>query len=137
MMMDENWAKLMSPFPFFYQLRPLMGKYPDTFKILSTRNVASIVRTLEYFEMTGIEVFGQEQIREYGSKLDVAIHMKWLDGSRYVAYIDDMNSHLEPFESAVDFCIHADWGYDKSQANSYTQGQAFQVLSGILRIAYE
>ena len=140
MMKAPHWAKLMSPYPFFYQLRPLLVKYPDTFRILSTRNRASIRRTLEFFDAALIDIHGQEDIREHGSKLGVARHNRWLEGEagqRYVVYIDDMNSHLEPFEAEVDFCIHAGWGYDVGHADSYTQGQALQIISGLLRVAYE
>ena len=49
----------MSPYPFFYQLRPLLMKYPETFKILSTRNKASIQRTLEFFEATGVRLIDE------------------------------------------------------------------------------
>ncbi|WP_067065723.1 hypothetical protein [Roseateles chitosanitabidus] len=137
MIKDPDWAKLMSPYPFFYQLRPLLMKYPQTFKILSTRNKASIQRTLEFFEADGIEIYGQEEIREHGSKLGVAKHKRWLENGDYVVYIDDMNSHLEPFETEVDLCIHAGWGYDVAHVDSYTQGQAFQIIGGFLKLAHE
>lgn len=137
MMKDPDWAKLMSPYPFFYQLRPLIKQYPDSFKILSTRNVASIRRTLEFFEADGIEIYGQEDIRAHGSKLGVAKHKEWLTSGSFVVYLDDMNSHLEPFENEVNLCIHAGWGYDQSSAHSYTQGQAFNLIQGFLRVAYE
>ncbi len=137
MMKDPEWAKLMSPYPFFYQLRPLLVQYRDTFKILSTRNRASIQRTLEFFEVDSIEIYGQENIREHGSKLGVAKHQRWLESGRYVVYIDDMNSHLEPFETEVDLCLHAGWGYDVAHVDSYTQGQAFQIISGFLKVAHQ
>lgn len=137
MIKDPDWAKLMSPYPFFYQLRPLLMKYPGTFKILSTRNKASIQRTLEFFEASGIEIHGQEDIRAHGSKLGVAKHHGWLENGDYVVYIDDMNSHLEPFETEVDLCLHAGWGYDVAHVDSYTQGQAFQIIGGFLKLAHE
>jgi hypothetical protein len=137
MIKDPDWAKLMSPYPFFYQLRPVLIRYPQIFKILSTRNKASIKRTLEFFEAEGIEIFGQEDIREHGSKLGVAKHNRWLKNGDYVVYIDDMNSHLEPFETEVDLCIHAGWGYDVAHVDSYTQGQAIQIIGGLLKVALE
>lgn len=136
MIKDPEWAKLMSPYPFFYQLRPLLMQYKQTFKILSTRNRASIQRTLEFFEADGIEVYGQEDIREHGSKLGVAKHHRWLDNGDYVVYIDDMNSHLEPFENEVNLCLHAGWGYDIAHVDSYTQSQVFQIIGGFLKIAH-
>jgi hypothetical protein len=136
MMKDPDWAKLMSPYPFFYQLRPLLTQYPDTFRILSTRNRLSIQRTLDFYAAGDISVHGQEDIREYGSKLAVAKSHQWLQ-QHYVVYIDDMNAHLEPFLGEVDMCIHAGWGYDTSHADSFTQGQSFQVISGFLRLAHE
>ena len=137
MIQDPNWPKLMSPYPFFYQLRPLLTQYPKTFKILSTRNNASIQRTLEFFETDCIEVYGQEQIREHGSKFGVAKHCGWLTSGDYIVYVDDMNSHLEPFENEVDLCIHAGWGYDVARVDSYTQGQALKIVIGFLKVAYE
>ncbi len=137
MIKDPSWAKLMSPYPFFYQLCPLLMKYPQSFKILSTRNKASIKRTMEFFEAEGIEINGQEEIRKHGSKLGVAKHNGWLENGDYVVYIDDMNSHLEPFESEVDLCLHAGWGYDTANIDSYTQGQAFQIIDGFIKIAHE
>ena len=137
MIKNPEWAKLMSPYPFFHQLRPMLVKYPQTFKILSTRNKYSIQRTLEFFESDGIEIYGQEDIRKYGSKLGVSKQMNWLDNDKYVVYLDDMNSHLEPFESEVDLCIHAAWGYDVANAESYTQGQAFQIISALIKVAQE
>lgn len=134
---DPDWVKLMAPYPFFYQLRPLLVKYPKTFKILSTRNRDSIQCTLEFFEADGIEIYGQEDIREHGSKLGVAQHKRWLENGDYVVYIDDMNSHLEPFETVVDLCIHAGWGYDLAQLDSYTQSQAIQIIDGFLKVAQE
>jgi phosphoglycolate phosphatase-like HAD superfamily hydrolase len=137
LMKDRNWAKLMSPYPFFYQLRPLLTQYPASFKVLSTRNVESIQRTFDFFEVEGIEIYGQENIRRDGSKLGVARRMAWLGGHQYVVYIDDMNSHLEPFENEVDLCIHAGWGYDHTRPNSFTQGLAFKLIHGFLRLAHE
>lgn len=137
MIKDPDWAKLMSPYPFFHQIRPLMRKYPETFKILSTRNRASILRTLEFFEATGIDIFGQEDIRQWGSKFNVAKNNGWFNSARLLVYVDDMSTHLEPFEADVDMCIHAGWGYDTAHTESYTQGQAFRVIDSFVRIAFE
>ncbi len=137
MIKDPEWAKLMSPFPFFYQLRPWMMRYPEAFRILSTRNRASIQKTLEFFNASGVDINGQEDIRKFGSKLGVAKSKGWLSSGHYVVYIDDMNSHLEPFEKNVHLCIHAGWGYDVGRNDSYTQGQALQVISGFLKVAFE
>ena len=134
-MKDPEWAKLMSPYAFFYQLRPLLNSYPDVFKIISTRNTASILRTLNFFEVDGIEIRGQEDIQKQGSKLAVAEHEKWLSRGDYVVFIDDMNSHLKPFDNRVNLCLHANWGYGSVNTESYTQGQAFQFVNGLLSIA--
>ena len=91
----------------------------------------------EFFQITGVEIFSQEDIREHGSKLEVAKNAGWLSDGSYVIYIDDMNAHLEPFESEVDFCIHADWGYDIAQGDSFTQGQTFKIISAVLRLSQE
>lgn len=137
MIQNPEWVKLMSPYPFFYELRPLLMQHPDTFKILSTRNRASILRTLEFYGVDTIEIFGQEDIREHGSKLGVAKHKQWLENGDFVVYIDDMNSHLEPFETEVDLCLHAGWGYDAAHFDSYTQGQVYKIISGFIKIAHE
>lgn len=135
LMADENWAKLMSPYAFFYQVKPLINEYSHLFKILSTRNQSSIKRTLDFYGVSGVEIFGQEAIRDKGSKLQVALSEKWLGGEMYSIYIDDMNAHLEPFEDQVDLCLHAGWGYDISGLDSYTETQAFTLLKGLIAIS--
>lgn len=132
LMEDADWAKLMSPYPFFYQIRDVINRYPDLFKILSTRNEESIKRTLDFFGVGAIEINGQAAIRKHGSKIDVAKSHGWLNGGTYTVYIDDMNSHLEPFQGQVDLCVHAGWGYDTSGYESYTGTQAFNLLSGLV-----
>ena len=134
-MKDSEWAKLMSPYPFFYQIRPLLNSYPESFKIISTRNSASISRTLEFFEVGDVEICGQEHIRDKGSKLAVAEYNEWLSRGYYVVFIDDMISHLKPFDNRVDLCLHANWGYGSASVHSYTQGQAFQLVKGLLSVA--
>jgi hypothetical protein len=115
----------------------MLMKYSPSFKILSTRNKASIQRTLEFFEASGIEVFGQEDIRVHGSKLGVAKQKQWLKNGDFVVYIDDMHSHLAPFEEEADLCLHAGWGYDPAQVNSYTQDQALERIFGLLQLAFK
>lgn len=135
LMKNPDWAKLMSPYPFFYQIRENIRKYPHLFSILSTRNIASIQRTLEFYGIPDISINGQETIRQYGSKLSVARSLDWMTKDVFTVYVDDMNAHLEPFEGNVDLCIHAGWGYDESGHESYTQTQAFNVINGLVAMA--
>lgn len=135
LMHDPEWAKLMSPYPFFHQVKELINRDPGMFRILSTRNEASIRRTLEFYAVERVEVWGQESIRKHGSKLGVALKNGWLSDHTYSIYVDDMTSHLEPFHGHVNLCIHADWGYDKSGHDSYTETQAFNMIDGLIRVA--
>lgn len=111
-------------------------EYPSSFKILSTRNKESIKRTLEYFERNVLEIYGQEDIRVYGSKLEVAYALKWFKRDDYLVYIYDMNSHLEPFEKHVDLCIQAGWGYDFIIFESYTKCQTLKIINALFSRAY-
>lgn len=136
MMGDPDWPKLMAPYDFFFQLRPLLAEHADRFAILSTRNVASIRKTLEFYDADFVPVFGQEDIRAQGSKIAVAEAQGWLTRGRYlVVYVDDMNAHLEPFEGRVHLPLHADWGYDNTDANSLTQHQVLTILSSMLKLS--
>lgn len=134
MMEDPEWAKLMSPYPIFYQMKSLLNRYPESFRILSTRNEASIKSALDFYGVHSIKIFGQDAIREKGSKFDVARSQNWLNNETYTVYIDDMNSHLEPFQGHVDLCVHAGWGFDKSGYESYTGTQAFNLLNGLVSL---
>lgn len=134
LMQDPEWAKLMSPYPFFHQIKGLINNHPELFKIISTRNKASIQRTFEFYGISKIEIWGQEAIRDLGSKVNVATANGWLDDQSYTIYLDDMNSHLEPFQGQVDLCVHAGWGYDASGYESYTQTQAFNLINGFVSI---
>ena len=135
LMTNPDWEKLMSPYPFFYQIKELINRQPEMFRILSTRNEYSIKRTLDFYAAPNIQIFGQEAIRDKGSKLAVATAQGWLQDAFYTVYIDDMNAHLEPFQGNVDLCIHAGWGYDASGYESYTETQAFNMISGLVALA--
>jgi hypothetical protein len=136
MMVDPDWPKLMAPYDFFFLLRPLLLEHADRFAILSTRNVESIRRTLAFYDADVVPVFGQEHIRSIGSKIAVAEAQGWLTkGSYLVVYVDDMNSHLEPFDGRVHLPLHADWGYDHTDDNSMNQHQVLTVLSSMLKLS--
>jgi hypothetical protein len=82
-----------------------------------------------------LEIFGQEQMRKHGSKLGIAEAYGWLGEEFYSVYVDDMVSHLEPFEQQADLCFHAGWGYDASHYESVTQAQMYKVIKGLVAIA--
>ena len=136
MMADPDWPKVMAPYDFFFLLRPLLLEYPDRFAILSTRNVASIRQTLEFYDADVVPVFGQENIRAEGSKIAIAEAQGWLARGNYlIVYVDDMNSHLEPFEGRVHLPLHADWGYDRTDVNSLNQHQILTIISSMLKLS--
>jgi hypothetical protein len=136
LMENADWPKGMPPYDFFFLIKPLLLKSPDSFAILSTRNVASLKETLTYNGVDVIEVFGQENIREAGSKVAVARSQGWLDRGEYlVVYVDDMNSHLEPFEGEIHLPLHADWGYDRGTPGSLSANQIHTIISSLLTIA--
>ena len=132
---DAEWPKLMSPYNFFFEIKHLLIKRPDYFKILSTRNEESITKTLEFNSVHHIEVFGQEHLRKHGSKLDVAEAQGWIRDDFYTVYVDDMVSHLEPFEQQADLCFHAGWGYDTPHYESLTEAQMYKVIKGLVSMA--
>jgi hypothetical protein len=106
-----------------------------TFRIISTRNLASIRRTLKYFSVDGLEIFGQEDIRKYGSKLGVAIKENLVSKDLFSVYVDDMRAHLEPFNDMANLCMQADWGYDRSIKDGYSQTQVLDVLKSLITIS--
>lgn len=135
-MEDPEWPKVMPPYDFFYLLRPYLLQHPERFAVLSTRNVQSIRETLAFHGADVVQVFGQEDIRSLGSKLAVAKDQHWLDrGKFFIVYVDDMNSHLEPFEGEIHLPLHADWGYDKGTPGSLSANQIHTVISSLLTIA--
>jgi hypothetical protein len=135
LMADPEWPKVMPPYDFFYLLKPLLLAYSDRFTILSTRNVQSIREALAFHEADVIRVFGQEDIRRHGNKLAVAEDQRWLERGKWlVVYIDDMNSHLEPFEGQIHLPLHADWGYDKGTPGSLSANQMINIVSSLLAL---
>jgi len=108
MMVDPDWSKDMALYDFFFLLRLLLLAHPERFAILSIRNVESIRRTLAFYGADVVCVLGQEHIRSIGSRSAVAEAQGWLASGAYlVVYVDDMNSHLEPFEGRVHLPLHA------------------------------
>lgn len=136
MMEDPEWPKLMPPYDFFLRLKPLLIEHREQFAILSTRNVQSIRQTLAFHDADVVPVFGQEDIRRLGSKLAVARENGWLDkGAHLAVYLDDMNSHLEPFEGAVHLPLHADWGYDRTTPGSLSDHQVITIFRSLLALS--
>jgi len=134
-MEDPEWPKVMPAYDFFFLLKPILLQCPDRFAILSTRNVSSIDEALAFNGVTGIQIFGQEDIRKLGSKLNVARSQNWLEPQKYmVVYVDDMNSHLEPFQGQVHLPLHASWGYDRETSSSLSQSQVHTIISSLLAI---
>lgn len=135
MMQDSDWPKVMPPYDFFFLLRPYLLRYPERFAILSTRNVQSIHEALAFHGADVVPVFGQEDVRSFGSKLAVAKSQNWLEPGRYmVVYVDDMNSHLEPFQGQIHLPLHADWGYDQGTAGSLTANQILTIVTSLLML---
>jgi len=135
-MEDPEWPKVMPAYDFFFLLKPLLLHCPDRFAILSTRNVSSIHEAMAFNGVDGIQIFGQEDIRKLGSKLNVAKSQNWLDSQKYmIVYVDDMNNHIEPFQGQVHLPLHANWGYDRETSSSLSQSQVHNIISSLLSIA--
>jgi hypothetical protein len=135
-MTDPEWPKVMPPYDFFLLMKPMLLAYPELFVILSTRNVASIRETLAFHGADVIPVFGQEDIRRCGSKLGVAEAHHWLDRGKFlVVYVDDMSSHLQPFEGRIHLPLHADWGYDHDTPGSLSANQVHTIITSLMTIA--
>lgn len=134
LMQDKDWEKLFSPYPFFYQIKKLISLYPDLFRILSTRDEMSIKRALDFYDIPEISIFGQSALNHYGSKLGIAQEKDLIADDIFTVYVDDMNYHLEPFQGYVDLCIHADWGYDSSHTESYSETQAFNTINSLVTL---
>ncbi len=131
LMSDEEWPKMIQPYFFLDKMRPLLMEYSQYFKIISTRNKDSINCILDYHKIENIEVFGQEEIKLYGSKRKVALAQEWFHGKYYVVYLDDMCSHLASFLGLADLCLHADWGYGEPTRISFSQHQALKLINGL------
>ena len=135
-MTDADWPKVMSPYDFFFLLKPLLVERAESFAILSTRDRASIARTMQFFGVPGLDIHGQEDIRRDGSKIDVARGQGWLTDNRFlVVYVDDMNDHLEPFDGVVHLPLHAGWGYDHTAAHSMSAHQVSAVIHSLLKLS--
>lgn len=135
MMKDPDWPKVMSPYDFFFLLKPLMTAHPEYFHVLSTRDQTSISRTMSFYGADCIAICGQEDIRRAGSKIEVARGFGWLDDHQHlIVYVDDMNHHLEPFEGKVHLPLHADWGYDASAERSLSQHQVLAIIQSMLKL---
>ena len=135
-MRDPDWPKVMPPYDFFLRLKPILLEHPDRFVILSTRNVTSIREAMAFHGADIIPVFGQEDIRRLGSKLNVAREQGWCERGKWlVVYLDDMNRHLEPFEGQVHLPLHAGWGYDQTTPGSLTANQVMTIFTSLLALS--
>ena len=131
LMADDDWAKAMKPYDFFTKIKPLLLTHEDKFVIISTRNEESIARTLEYHGVRNIQIFGQEAVRKYGSKLQVLDGLGFIRKDNYMIYVDDMRGHLEPFEDQINLCLQASWGYDTNNVDAFSQKQVERIIKSV------
>lgn len=135
LMNESGWERSIEPFNFFFEVKKLIEYFPQTFSILSTRNFDSIAKIMEYHGIVGLPIYGQEDVKKYGSKLGVAKFNNIFSPERFVIYIDDMASHLEPFVGYADLLLQANWGYDSIKDESYTQKQIYKILDSAIQIS--
>ena len=128
LMQYDAWVQSMKPYNFFLEIKSLLVNNSKSFVIISTRNEDSIQKTLAYQGVDVLRIFGQNAVRKHGSKLKVLEDSGFIKQENYMVYIDDMRTHLEPFQNKINLCIQAKWGYDTSAKGGYSQQQAASIL---------
>lgn len=125
---DGYVKKYFPPYKFFHDIKELISENPDSFYILSTRDEESIKSTLKhYVEFNSENIIGQAVYSVAGSKVN-ALQERGLDLS-HCLYIDDLCSHLIPFEKHSTNLLQADWGYgDLDMSYSADMNSAFQQV---------
>lgn len=124
----------IKPYKFFDKLSYFLDKYPQFFSILSTRNIDSINQILNKHKINNIKIYGQEDVKKFGSKILIFEEKINSDFENFTVYIDDIYEHLEPFEDKVDLTIHAGWGYGHNDKNSFDEDYCFKIISSIFKI---
>ena len=80
----------------------------------------------------GIPIFGQERIQKHGTKFNTLLQNGLIEYPENVLVVDDMQSHLLPFQNLGVNCIQADWGYDVPGEFAFdVQSATYAVLTFI------
>ena len=124
----------IKPYNFFNKLSYYLNKYPNFFSILSTRNINSIDQILNKHKIHNIKIYGQEDVKKFGSKICIYEENIKSDDENFTVFIDDIYEHLIPFKDKVDLTIHAGWGYGHNDKNSLDECYCFKVISSIFKI---
>lgn len=131
--LTKNYVKEnFPPYKFMYDIRELITENPDIFYVLSTRDEDSIKATLKsYVQFKPENIFGQAVYSAAGSKVQ-ALQERGLALSDCL-YVDDLCSHLYPFEKYATKLIQADWGYGElDESYSADMDSALQQVVGWL-----
>jgi phosphoglycolate phosphatase-like HAD superfamily hydrolase len=126
---DQSLKKFIRPYRFFEEISDWLKRSSESFRILSTRNEESIVGILKGNGITDVEVYGQSMVKAHGSKLQVVQETGILKSFSHVTYIDDMQSHLDPFKSTTVRCLQAGWGYDQPGPSAIDCERAICLIS--------
>lgn len=109
---DRNTTDLFEATDFFFNLLPALRSMPKRFRILSTRNQDSILSVFNSYGLVDIPILGQELLKQYGTKFNTLLKNGLMEHPKSVLIVDDMKSHLHPFQKLGVNCIQVDWGYD-------------------------
>lgn len=109
---NYDTSDLFEATKFFLNLLPALKSMPEKFAIVSTRNRVSILAVFKSYGLVGIPIFGQEQVQRHGTKFNTLLQNGLIEHPEHVLIVDDMQSHLHPFQNLGVNCIQADWGYD-------------------------
>jgi len=133
LMSSNEWLEGFKPFNIFEMVLPLMNDHPNNIVILSTRNAQSIDKVFRHYGLVFKNIYGQEIFEKYGSKFEASKNLSWLNGERRPICVDDILEHLLPFKGYAN-CLHADWGYGRSDEHSLSQDEVFLTIKSHLQI---
>lgn len=122
----EFWKSLESPLPFLEKIKPLIEKYPQRFRILSTKNKDAIIEQLHKY---GINfntdfVFGKFEIKNL-SKGEFINSLKVEDA----ILIDDSKENIESckkYEKIRGYM--ANWGYVKNPKDGFCEEEILDII---------
>ena len=93
----------------------LKEKKPKNVIIVTTKNNLAARKIISFYDIEVQKVYGNEEIRPYGSKGELLNHLMLNFAIDEIVFIDDSIKHLATVRNKNISCYFADWGYEKYQ----------------------
>lgn len=108
-----NWSRLNSEFEFFAEIAVLIGKYPESFCVVTTKDRGTVSHLMQSYGVDNeLDIYDANTFLEFGDKKSIIASIIEKEGISKSIFIDDSSHHLNKCEELDGvLLVQPDWGY--------------------------